>query len=183
MGLLRVLVALRHHDELLGIRRRKRAEEERVRDAEHHRGPPDPDRQHQRRRGGEARVPRQTAEAEPQIAPEVVQPPQSPRLTRRLANPSDVAEVLPRLASCLRGRAPSGDAFVRLLREMELDLVVELRFLAPPRPECTQACVDCSKRHGPSYSAGRSTLAIATDHLSHFDISRASCVRPTRVSR
>ena len=107
MGLWEVLVNLCHDNELLWIRHWKRAEEERVRDAEHRRGAVDTDRQRQRRRGCETRVSRQTAEAEPQIAPEVVQPPQSPRLTRRLANPSDVAEVLPRLASCLRRQRPA----------------------------------------------------------------------------
>ena len=35
MGLLRVLVTLRDHDELVWVRRRKRAEEERAGDAEH----------------------------------------------------------------------------------------------------------------------------------------------------
>jgi hypothetical protein len=35
----------------------------------------------------------------------------------------------------------------------------------------------------PSYSAGRSTRAMAIDNCSHFDCSATSCFRPDRVSR
>ncbi len=125
-----VLVALRHHNELLGVGGRERAEEERVRDAEHRRGAPDPDREGQRRRDGKAGVPGQAAESEPEIAPQVVEPRQAPLVTHRLDGRSQCAFLNPR-GPCrpFRRGAPSSRVLGCQL-EMQPELVLKIAVVA-----------------------------------------------------
>ena len=144
-----MLVVLRHHDELLGIGCRKRAEEHRTGDAEHRRGDPDADRQGQRRCGREAGVPRQAADAEPQIAPKVVQPGPSPRIAALLPQPERIAESPVRGRARLVGRHPPIAELLLEECQMQLHFLVDVALDLPasnerPEPPSERA----EHRHG-----------------------------------
>ena len=171
---------LRHHQRRR-VRHRQRAQQDRVHEAVDRRVRADSERE---RHGGQQRE-HAVLEHRPQAVPDVLRQllEQDPRPQRARVFPQErhVAKVAARGPSRLLFRQSVGLAFIRFLGKMELQLLAELVFLAPPlHPPCE---FSKERGHRPSSSTGFNSNPMARANASHLDCSLVNCFRPRGVIR
>ena len=170
-----------HRDQRGRVRDRQRAEQDRVHEAVDRRVGADPQRERERGQRREQAVLDHRPQAVAYVLRQLFEQDPGPQRARVLLQQRDITQVAARRPPSLVVGQPVGEAFICFLRQMELQLLAEIVFLAPPLQPPRELAKE--RGHRSSWSAGFSSNPMARANASHFDCSLASCFRPGAVMR
>ena len=172
-----VAIRLPHHDQAVHRLERHGSQQHAVDNAEHGRRGADPERQHQDGDDRERSLPHEKPDGEPQVVPDLLQPPRAPHVTAQLLDLIQSSELQARAPARLAGGHPGAD----MVRHLPLDVVAELRIQLALRPLGVPAASPPAHRTPPpSVARIRPTTSARRVHRAVRSCNRA---RPLDVSR